>query len=80
MIDMANHPSFSTETIIGVEPNPLMILRRGQENIFPSLTPELITAYRTAIAELNRIEQKLPHSTKKTKELLAAFLNLNELS
>ena len=80
MIDMANHPSFSTETIIGVEPNPLMILRRGQENIFPSLTPELITAYRTAIAELNCIEQKLPNSTKKTKELLAAFLNLNELS
>jgi hypothetical protein len=78
MIDMAISPSFSTSTIIGVEPNPLMVLRRGQENIFPSLTPEVITAYRTAIAELNRIEQKLPNSTKNTRELLAALTRLNE--
>ena len=80
IIDMAISPSFSTKTVIGVEPNPLMVLRGGSGNLPPSLSPEITRAYRNAIAELNRIEQKLPNSTRKTRELLATLTRLNDWS
>ncbi len=75
IIDMAISPSFSTETIMGVEPNPEVVLKGGSERILPASLPELIKAQQEAIAELRRLENKYPNSTTLARRFIDILTN-----